>query len=140
MAGAWIQTHAPRYEAGELANFALLEQETEQLVGAMGLVIHAEYARAELGYWVGVPFWNRGYATEAARRVVRFDFEALELNRIYATHLVGNPASGRVMQKLGMQYEGRLRQHARKWGSFEDLDFYGIVAEEWRRQSAGGKV
>ncbi len=140
MAEAWIETHAPRREAGELANFALVEKETEQLVGAMGLVIQAEHARAELGYWVGVPFWNRGYATEAARVVLRFGFEELGLNRIYAMHLVRNPASGRVMQKVGMQYEGRLRQHVQKWGTFEDLDVYGIVAEEWRGQHTTAEV
>jgi [ribosomal protein S5]-alanine N-acetyltransferase len=132
MAEAWIETHAPRYAQGELANFAITERQQDELVGAIGLVILAEHARAELGYWVGVPFWKRGYATEAVALVLRFGFERLALNRIYAMHLVRNPASGRVMQKVGMRYEARLRQHVRKWGRFEDLDLYAILAEDWR--------
>jgi [ribosomal protein S5]-alanine N-acetyltransferase len=137
MAEQWIQTHASHYESGKLVTFAIVERETEQLVGAMSLALQGEHARAELGYWIGLPFWNRGYATEAAREVLRFGFEELGLNRIFASYLVRNPASGRVMQKLGMQFEGRLRQHVRKWGSFEDLELYGILRKEWQRQGAG---
>lgn len=58
-------------------------------------------------------------------------FGTVGLHRVYATHFTRNPASGRVMQKLGMRYEGLLRQHVRKWGVFEDLVLYGIVAAEW---------
>jgi ribosomal-protein-alanine N-acetyltransferase len=133
MAETWIGTHAPGYEAGEQATFALVLREGDELVGAIGLAINGAHARAELGYWVGVPFWNQGFATEAAREVLRFGFEGLELHRIYAMHMMRNPASGRVMQKAGMQYEGRLRQHIQKWGRFEDLDFYGLLAVEWRQ-------
>jgi ribosomal-protein-alanine N-acetyltransferase len=64
--------------------------------------------------------------------MLRFGFDELELNRIYATYLARNPASGRVMQKAGMQYEGTLRQAVRKWDVFEDLAYYGILAEQWR--------
>lgn len=132
VAEAWIQTHAPAYAAGTLASFAVVEAATRALVGAMGLTIKAPHARAELGYWIGVPYWNRGYATEAAAVVVRFGFEQLGLNRVYAQHYVRNPASGRVLRKVGMRYEGRLRQHVRRWESFEDLEQYGILAAEWR--------
>jgi RimJ/RimL family protein N-acetyltransferase len=132
MAEAWIRTHAPRYEADELATFALTLRQTQELVGAIGLMINRPHARAELGYWVGIPFWNQGYATEAAHEILRFGFEELELNRIFAQHLVRNPASGRVMQKAGMQHEARLRQHINKWGRFEDIDLSGVLIEEWR--------
>jgi ribosomal-protein-alanine N-acetyltransferase len=133
MAEAWIGTPAPGSAAGEQATCALVLREGDELVGAIGLVVNGVHARAELGYWVGVPFWNQGLATEAAREVLRFGFEELELNRIYAMHLTRNPASGRVMEKAGMQYEGRLRQHIQKWDRFEDLDFYGLLAVEWRQ-------
>ena len=132
MAEAWIRTHAPAYEADEQATFALTLKQTDELVGAIGLMIHRAHARAELGYWVGLPFWNRGYATEAAQAVLRFGFGDLDLNRIFAQHLVRNPASGRVMQKAGMRHEARLRQHINKWGRFEDIDLYGILVDEWR--------
>jgi ribosomal-protein-alanine N-acetyltransferase len=133
MAEDWIRTHAPGYEAGEQATFALVLRQSNEVAGAIGLIIHRPHSRAELGYWVGVPFWNHGYATEAARAILRFGFEDLDLNRIFASHLVRNPASGRVMQKAGMRHEARLRQHVNKWGHFEDLDLYGILVDEWRQ-------
>jgi ribosomal-protein-alanine N-acetyltransferase len=101
-----------------------------QLVGCMGLVIKAN-AIGEIGYWVGVPFWGRGYATEAGREVLRYGFEECGLQRICAGHFARNPASGRVLQKMGMQYEGTLRRHEMKWGEYQDLVFYGILAEEF---------
>ncbi len=59
---------------------------------------------------------NRGYCTEAAEAVVWYGFEVLGLNRIYACHFKRNPASGRVVRKIGMTHEGCLRQHVKKWG------------------------
>ncbi len=53
------------------------------------------------------------------------------LNRIYAHHFLRNPASGRVLQKLGMSHEGLLRQHVRKWDAFEDLELYAVLKEQW---------
>ena len=85
----------------------------------------------ELGYWLGVPFWNQGYCTEAALAVVQYGFEVLRLHRIYASHMIRNPASGRIMQKIGMTYEGCQRQHVQKWGVFEDLATYGILQSEY---------
>jgi [ribosomal protein S5]-alanine N-acetyltransferase len=101
------------------------------LIGCVQLQMHAEDQRAELGYWIGRPYWNQGYATEAARAVLGFGFEQLGLNRIDAHHFVRNPASGRVMQKLGMSPEGCLRQHVKKWNAFEDLELYGILKSQW---------
>lgn len=132
MAEAWIETHAPGYAAGRLATFAIVDPAAQQLVGAIGLMRVPAHARAELGYWIGLPYWNRGYASEAGRVILRFGFEELGLHRIHAQHLVRNPASGRVLQKLGMRYEGRLREHVRRWEAFEDLEQYGILADEWR--------
>jgi ribosomal-protein-alanine N-acetyltransferase len=131
MAETWIGTHAPGYAAGEQATFAVRLKEGNALVGAIGLTVSGDHARAELGYWIGVPHWNRGYASEAAVEMLRFGFEELGLNRIYAIHLVRNPASGRVMQKAGMRHEGTLRQHVRKWGAFEDVACYGLIAADW---------
>ncbi len=91
--------------------------------------------RGELGYWVGVPYWGRGIATEAAGEVLRFAFDVLGLNRVYATHVPRNPASGRVMEKLGMQREGYLRSHAFAGGHYEDLILYAIIAGDRRRFS-----
>ena len=59
--------------------------------------------------------------TEAAEVVVRYAFSALGLNRVYASHFKSNPASGRVLQKIGMAHEGCPKRHVKKWGTFEDM-------------------
>jgi RimJ/RimL family protein N-acetyltransferase len=107
------------------------------LIGAMGLVIKGE-GIAEIGYWIGVPYWNRGYASEAAAEIVRYGFEECGMDRIFACHFQRNPASGRVLQKVGMQYEGTLRRHLVKWGERIDLAFYGILREEWEAKRRTG--
>lgn len=66
--------------------------------------------------------------------MVRYGFDALGLNRLYATYLKRNPASGRVMQKLGMSYEGCLRGHRKKWGIFEDVGLYGLLSRDYLSQ------
>jgi ribosomal-protein-alanine N-acetyltransferase len=129
-AGAWIDTHDAEFAAGKSVVFAVALRSTDTLVGAIGLTLDSNDARAEMGYWIGKPYWNRGYATEAGRAVLDYAFNELELNRVYASYLRRNPASGRVMEKLGMQHEGRLRQHIRKWGVFEDLEVRGILRSE----------
>jgi len=74
---------------------------------------------------------GNGYATEAARAVVRCGFEVLKFNRIFATHFAGNDNSGRVLQKIGMQYEGHMRQAIRKWDKFIDLERYAILRTDY---------
>jgi ribosomal-protein-alanine N-acetyltransferase len=127
MAEEWIGTHQEGFEKGELFNFAIELWASKELIGAIGLVVNDEHAHAELGYWIGEPYWNQGYCTEAAFEVLRYGFEEIGLNRIYAMHLSRNPASGRVMEKVGMLHEGCRRQHFQKWGIFEDVEFYGII-------------
>ncbi len=131
----WIGEHANEWRRGDAAIFAMVQCETNELIGAIGLTIHSQHRRAELGYWLGVPFWNQGYTTEAARAVLRFAFETLNLNRVHAAHFARNPASGRVMQKSGMTYEGTLRQHFLRWDRLEDLVYYGILESEWQRKT-----
>ena len=127
----WIEAQASGFEGGRLVTCAVTDAGSGQLVGAVGISMDAAHAVAELGYWIGVPFWGRGYATEAARALTGFGFEELQLNRVQARHLVRNPGSGRVMQKLGMRYEGTLRQALKKWGRFEDVAIYAVLAAEW---------
>jgi RimJ/RimL family protein N-acetyltransferase len=130
MAETWIGGHQERFEKGEQVSFAVV-LEDGTLIGAMGLHVNQEFERAELGYWIGKPYWGRGYCTEAAKTVLHYGFETLGLNRIQARHLARNPASGRVMQKIGMRYEGYLRQHVNKWGIFEDIELYAILKSEY---------
>lgn len=114
LAEQWIGSHADHAARGELYVFAIERKTDGLLLGAISLRITTAHRRAELGYWLGVPFWNQGYTSEAAQRVVAFAFEDLRLNRVEATYLPGNPASGRVMEKAGLAREGTLRQYYRK--------------------------
>ncbi|MGB3713175.1 MAG: GNAT family N-acetyltransferase [Candidatus Promineifilaceae bacterium] len=133
VAEAWIGTHREKFENREGATFAVTLRESATLIGAIGIVIK-EHDRGEMGYWLGQPYWNQGYMTEAARAIIAFGFSELSLNKITASHIVGNPASGRVMEKAGMKYEGCSPQHVKKWGRYEDLIFYGILNDDFAKQ------
>jgi RimJ/RimL family protein N-acetyltransferase len=100
-------------------------------IGGIGLRIEQQHQHAELGYWLGEAYWGKGYATEAAREVLRYGFEDLGLHRVFATHFGHNPASGRILKKLGMHHEGCQREHLLKWGEFVDSEMYGILRREW---------
>jgi [ribosomal protein S5]-alanine N-acetyltransferase len=117
--------------------FAVTLKADGQLVGVIGLSeIDLEHSQAEMGFWVAVECWGKGYATEASAAAVRFGFETLRLNRIHAYHMVRNPASGRVLKKIGMKPEGMLRQHLRKWGVFEDVVLLAILRKDWAKTAA----
>lgn len=138
VAERWILTHQQRFDSGESALFAITLRQDGALIGAIGLEINVESLRAEVGYWIGKPYWNQGYCTEAARAVIGYRFSKLDLNKIHAIHFARNPASGRVMQKIGMRREGTLRQHVRKWGAFEDVEYYAILRSEFSGDTSMG--
>jgi [ribosomal protein S5]-alanine N-acetyltransferase len=118
------------FESDRSVRFAVTLRENGTFLGGTGLRIERWQHQAELGYWLGVPYWGQGYATECAQAAVRFGFENLKLHRIYASHLAHNPASGRVLKKIGMQYEGRLRGHVFKWDKFYDSELYGMLSTD----------
>lgn len=126
----WIAMHTAWAAAGECFVFAVERRDEPGPIGAIALDVTREHQRAELGYWIGRPFWNRGYATEAARAVVRFGFEDLGVHRIAANHFSANGASGSVLLKAGFTYEGCLRGCALKWGRHEDLHYYSVLATD----------
>ncbi len=130
LAESWIATHPEQFQAGEAAHYAITRKQAGDLIGAIGIQIQQAHRTAELGYWIGVPYWGQGYCTEAAEAVVRYCFQQLGLHRVHARHFSSNPASGRVLQKIGMLHEGRLRGHILKWGIFHDLELYGLTQED----------
>ena len=118
---------------GSGLRLGIVVRETDTLCGGVGLRIEPDHRRAELGYWIGVPFWGKGYATEAASAMVKYGFETLRLRRIFASHIVSNSASAKVLRKIGMHHEGRQRGHILKWGEFLDIEMYGMVASDVER-------
>ena len=101
-----------------------------QLIGTVGLAISGVDHLAEIGYWLGRDYWGQGLCTEAVVEVVEYGFDTLGLHRIFAQHIARNGASARVLEKAGFNKEGVLRQHARKWGVFEDVICYGMLCKE----------
>lgn len=128
LANDWVQTQPVHWSQGKGAVFAICLN--DELIGAVGLMISEEDQNAEIGYWMDQPYWGRGYCSEAVREVVRFGLTDLGLHRIHAHYMTRNPASGRVLEKVGMRREGLLRGHVRKWGVFEDIVFYGILKSD----------
>lgn len=130
MAETWIGTHGPRLKQGARVTYAITRLADTRLMGTVALGIDALHDRADLHYWLGKAFWGQGYATEAAERVIRYGFERFRLHRIQASHSTQNPASGRVLQKLGMRYEGRMRQALKRWDAYQDLELYALLADD----------
>ena len=133
MAEQWISTHQSKFEAGELVNYAITLKSTQELIGAIGLTVNKRFNSSELGYWIGKEYWGQGYCTEASKNMLEYGFKALGFHKIIATHFLRNPASGKVMKKIGMNKEGVFREHVIKWEKHEDIIIYGILKKEWEK-------
>lgn len=135
MAEQWIASQRQDYESGKGVTFAIVLTTGHTLMGSISLEIISTHQHARLGYWLGVPYWNHGYCTEAVRAILTYGFTQLNLHRIYSPHFLGNPASGRVLQKAGMTYEGRMREHYVRFGQSVDVELYGMLKQEFGTRS-----
>ena len=93
--------------------------------------IDHEHLQGELSFWLTAETWGQGYMIEVVQAVVPYGFETLGLNRLYAFHMLRNPASGRVLEKNGFRQEGLLRQRVKKLGQFEDVALWAILKQDW---------
>lgn len=123
--------------AGRTALWAITLRDTCDLIGGIGLRIEPDHATAELGYVFTRSQWGRGYATEAARAVTRYAFESLKLERIEASYFTANPASGRVLEKIGFVREGVHRSKAVRFGERLDLVITAALRDQWNPAPAG---
>ncbi|WP_442593763.1 GNAT family N-acetyltransferase [Neobacillus sp. D3-1R] len=128
----FIESVLEAEKSGRLVIFAIIEKEQQQLIGIINLSVNPTYRRGELAYWVGKPYWGKGYGTEAAKSLLAFGFEELNLNKIFAQSFTNNPGSYKIMEKIGLKYEGTLKQHVARFGEFYDLAHYGILREEYK--------
>ncbi len=135
MALHWVNAVHGALATGRGVSFVLVGKSDHALMGAISFRENTVLSQAEMGYWIGVPYWGQGYMTEAARRVIQYIFEERNMNRVYATHFTSNPASGRVMLKAGMRYEGTQREHVMKWGEPLDLACYGILRRDYEENA-----
>ncbi len=124
--------------SGSVACWALVYPDTRHVIGTSVLhSYHLQHQRAEIAFNLAKAFWGQGYATEAARAVIRAGFMHYSLNRIEGTCMLGNVASAWVMEKVGMHFEGILRQYVYAKHAFHDMKLYAILRAATVARSAG---
>ncbi len=122
-----------QYRLGQPCSWAITLKNSGRMIGTIGFMwLNTEWLSAEVGYSLSREYWHRGLMTEALRAVIAFGFDTLRLQRIEAQHTLDNPASGRVMQHVGMQYEGTLRQRVKNKGKYEDVKLFAILRTDPR--------
>ena len=129
---AFLELVERYYRRGNPFAWAIVRREDDRLIGSCGFVDQApERESAEIGYWLGKPYWGKGYAVEAARALVDFGFEQMGLGRVEAKCFLENRAGQRVIEKLGMKFEGTDRSEMIK-GGYPELQVYAIAQQGWR--------
>lgn len=130
---AYIKSCIEDYEKKDNYNWIIEYKENGQAVGSISVVQVMEHTRCTvIGYCIGEDYWHKGITAEAFRRIIKFLFEEVGVNRIESTHDVNNPNSGRVMEKCGLKYEGTLRQAAVSNQGIVDSVVRSILKSEWQ--------
>lgn len=119
-------------------NFAIVERESGKLAGVCGYGKRHDLG-PEVGYWIGEPFWGRGYATEAMRAVVDHLFSVTALDEIAAGCRVTNVASRRVLEKCGFQWTGVALFRVRALGASVPADQFRLERRNWASLRAWGQ-
>ena len=120
-----------RIDERKSADWVIERADDGRVIGVINLHDYSEAnENAELGFWFGEEYWGNGYATEAAKRVLDFAFRELKLNRVTALCVDENVASAHVLKKLGMTYEGTMRQYIRIKGTFRDILVFSLLKDE----------
>jgi len=127
----FIEKQRREYKNGSLINFAIEIKDIRRLAGSIGIGIDRKVNHGEIGFWIGVPYWGNGYCTEAAIKVMNYGFNVCGLDRIYAFHFKGNTASGNVLKKIGMRYEGVVKGEYWHLGKLKDTEHFGITKTEY---------
>jgi ribosomal-protein-alanine N-acetyltransferase len=129
----YIRLFNEEYQKGVCFDFVIAAKKRDEVLGLIGCVDIDETNKSlEIGYWLGREFWNNGYMTEALTALIDFCFRDLDMERLSAKHFEENAASGRVMQKAGMTFEGPLRKAEFVKGRYWNIKVYSILREDWR--------
>ena len=139
----YIRYAIRQYRMDEPASWAIVHKADDRVIGTIGFMwVNYDHHSAEVGYSMSRDYWNQGLMTEALGAVLRAGFTKLNLHRIEAQHEVDNPASGRVMEKCGMKYEGCVRGRLFNKGKYVDVALYAVLREDYfgtsRRGSGAG--
>ena len=132
----FIKSSLANYNKKEVIDWGIVYKENNKLIGTCGYFLWAleQHSRAEIGYVIGKKYWGKGIMTEAVKEAIKFGFEKMNLNRIQAMCLPDNIGSYRVMEKVGMKYEGVIREYIYIKGKFQDLKLYSILRREYFEQ------
>lgn len=104
----------------------------DEVIGASGCFwANRDHFSMEIGYWLAEPYWGQGLAVEAARAMTEYVFATFAVERLQAHCVVANAASGRVLEKIGMKFEGVSRSGICLRGTFHDVKRYAILRNEW---------
>lgn len=128
LAKQFISEQRSAFNKGQEWTWAICQKDGLALIGCVGVVFEDELG-AELGYWLGEPYWGQGYATEASRAVIDHVFSTCTLWEMNARHLFSNQASGRVLTKLGFQLVGFTRGTCREEN--QDIQLYRLLHAAW---------
>ena len=129
---ASIEKAICRYETGKCYRWAITLKESNELIGILEpLRFDEEKDSCSFAYMLGKDFWGRGYATEALKAVFHFLFTEMGIQRVEADHMAANPASGAVMRKCGMVFQGIRENAYEKNGIKQDAILYAITREQW---------
>ncbi|MGF1687221.1 GNAT family N-acetyltransferase [Photobacterium japonica] len=133
VAGQWIGKLLADWHRGHSAIYAITLKSSYRLIGCVGLHNIAD-GKAQLGYWIGVPFWGQGYCTEAAERITEFGFKRLQLDTLYGQHYSQETQPGKVMQKIGMRHVMTKTDALRVDRLSVDLEYYEMKCPEEMKQ------
>ena len=129
----FISRFVADYEKPDFYRWAIALKQDNRAIGSVGIHIESDYdSIADVSYTLSKAFWNQGIISEALIAVLQYAFVDVGVNRVEAFHAIDNPASGKVMLKAGMKYEGHARQKYRSHKGYEDCDLYAAVADDWR--------
>lgn len=128
----FLKSLTKMYKRRELVDWGIVHKAEKKFIGTCGFVEWSmTHSRAEIGYALSARYWREGYMSEAVNAIIEFGFREMLLNRIVGRCEVNNIASARVMEKVGMQLEGILRQQLFVKGRYWDLKIYSILREDF---------
>lgn len=137
----YLQSLTKSYSNSKFFDWAIELKSENKVIGSIGAKKPDEnLSKIEIGYCIGEKWWNHGIVTEALKEIIRFLFEEVDVNRIEAYHDIRNPASGRVMQKCGMKFEGVLRQAYLFKNGVADVYVYSILKSDIKKTQCSDKI
>jgi RimJ/RimL family protein N-acetyltransferase len=138
MAESWVRNVNYGMANGTCCYWTICDKKTEKFIGSIGLSIYSEQEGCEIHYWINANEWNRGYCTEAVKRVIKYVFEDKNIHRLYVTHREHNAPSERIIKKCGFVFEGKQRDGLKRFGKFENVMAYSMLQNEYLAMKKNG--